>query len=308
MVTVVLIDAALVGMLAVVILRARAALRYPRARIAWWGALVGAVALLTQGTVIPLAQLDGVLGGTNVLKLVQNILTMVALWLGIQAGTAPVSARVHTLRWRFPVLLGILFAVVFFVALPERGTSSFRFVEDAAETSTGAWLYGVVHMAGIALVGALLFRSARGSLPGVRPFFRVGAVGIVLGCVSEILDLTLTRFFGTNLVVGALFDPLFYLGVVAFVVGILRASRASARIRRRGEELLARLGDLARRRGVRRLAAVSSDAPLDSRLHALRVAIEDAAIAASSPLTGEQRALLDDVDAHLTRQTMGARA
>ncbi|MCJ1707845.1 hypothetical protein [Microbacterium sp. VKM Ac-2923] len=308
MVTVILIDAALVGLLVVVVLRARTALRYPRARIAWLGALVGAVALLTQGTVIPIAHFDGVLGGTNVLKLVQNVLTMVALWLGIQAGTAPVAARVHTLRWRFPVLLGILFAVVFFVALPERGASSFRFVEDAAVTSTGAWVYGVVHMAGITLVGALLFRSASGSLPGVRPFFRVGAVGIVLGCVSEIIDLTLTRFLGSNVVVGALFDPLFYLGVVAFVIGILRASRASTRIRRRGEELLARLGDLAHERGIRRAAAVVSDAPLDSRLHALRVAVEDAAIAASSPLTAEQRELLDDVDAHLTRQATGVRA
>lgn len=308
MVTVVLIDVALAGLLAVVVGRARAAWRFPRARIGWLGALVGVIALLTQGTIIPLPALDALLGGTNVLKLVQNVLTMVSLWLGIQAGTAPVTARVHTLRWSFPAFLGILFAVVFFVAMPERGSSSFHFVENAAVTSTGAWLYGVVHMAGIALVGALLFRSAKGSLPGVRPFFRAGAVGIVLGCVSEIVDLTMTRFFQSNDVVGALFDPLFYPGVVAFVVGMLRASRAATCIRRRGERLLRRLGDLARQRGVQRLATVSSDAPVDSRLHALRVAVEDAAIATSSPLTAEQRALLDDVDAHLTRQPTGVRA
>jgi hypothetical protein len=307
-VTVVLIDAALIGLLAVVLVRARVAWRHPRARIAWLGALSGAVALLTQGTVIPLAVLDGLLGGTNVLKLVQNVLTMVSLWLGIQAGTAPVTARVHTLPWRLPALLGILFAAVFFIAVPERGASSFRFVEDAAATSTGAWLYGVVHMAGIALLGVLLFRSAQASLPGVRPFFRGAAAGIVLGCVTEVVDLTLTRFFQPNDVVSALFDPFFYLGVLAFVVGILRASRAAARIRRRGETLLRRLGDLARQRGVQRVTALPADAALDSRLHALRVAVEDAAIATSTPLTVEQRALLDDVDAHLTRQNLGARA
>ncbi|MDQ1135696.1 hypothetical protein QE410_000495 [Microbacterium sp. SORGH_AS 1204] len=308
MVTVVLIDVALVGLLAVVVGRAGAAWRHPRARIAWLGALVGAIALLTQGTVIPLPVLDGLLGGTNVLKLVQNILTMVSLWLGIQAGTAPVTARVRTLRWRFPVLVGILFAVVFFVAMPERGPSSFHVIENAVPTSTGAWLYGVVHMAGIALVAVLLFRSANASLPSVRPLFQVGAVGIALGCLTEIVDLTLTRFFHPNDVVSVLFDPLFYLGVVVFVAGILRASRAASTIRRRGESLLRRLGDLARQRGVQRLAVLSPDAALDSRLHALRVAVEDAAIATSVPLTAAQRALLDDVDAHLTRPSPGVRS
>ncbi|KTS03160.1 hypothetical protein RSA3_18350, partial [Microbacterium testaceum] len=85
MVTTLLIDAALVGLALVVIARARVAWRQPRARIAWLAALLGVIALLTQGTVIPLVTMDAPLGGTNVLKLVQNVLTMVALWLGIQA-------------------------------------------------------------------------------------------------------------------------------------------------------------------------------------------------------------------------------
>ncbi|OZD49933.1 hypothetical protein CH252_16500 [Rhodococcus sp. 06-1477-1B] len=306
--TVLLIDAALAGLLLVVVLRARVAWSRPRARIAWLAALVGSVALLTQGTVIPLVILDGLLGGTNILKLVQNVLTMVALWLGIQAGTAPVTARIRTLRWRFPVLLGILFAVVFFVAMPERGPSSFLFLEDAAATSTGAWAYGVLHMAGIALVGALLFRSARASLPGTRAFFRVGAVAIVLGCLSEIADLTLSRFFAPSALVSALFDPLFYLGVVSFVIGIFVASRTSTRIRRRGEELLARLDALARERGVDSFPGLPADVVADTRLHALRVAVEDDAIATSTPLSPAHRALLDHVDAHLTRRTTGVRS
>ncbi|WP_150959167.1 hypothetical protein [Microbacterium testaceum] len=306
--TVLLIDAALVGLLLVVFLRARVAGRHPRARIAWLAALVGSIALLTQGTVIPLEMLDGLLGGTNILKLVQNVLTMTALWLGIQAGTAPVTARLRTLRWWFPASLGILFAVVFFLAMPERGPSSFLFLEEAAVTSTGAWAYGVLHMAGIALVGALLFRSARGSLPGTRVFFRVGAVGIVLGCLSEILDLTLARFFQPSAVVSALFDPLFYLGVVSFVIGIFVATRTSTRIRRRGEALLARLEPVATERGVDPFPGLPADAAADTRLHALRVAVEDDAIATSSPLTPAQRALLDDVDTHLTRRITGARS
>lgn len=303
MVTVVLIDAALIALLLVVVIRARTAWRRPRARIAWLAALIGAIALLTQGTLIPLPVLDGLLGGTNVLKLVQNILTMVALWLGIQAGTAPLSARVTTLRWRFPLVLGTLFAVVFFVALPERGASSFRFVEDAAATSTGAWAYGVFHMAGIALVGAMLCVSARASLPGVRVLFRVGAIGIVLGCVSEIADLTLTRFFAASPVVSALFDPLFYLGVLAFVVGIFAASRVTTRTRRRGETLLRRIEAVASARGVARLPGLPDDALVDTRLHALRVCVEDHAISTSTPLAVSERALVDEVDAHLTRLT-----
>lgn len=307
MVTVILIDVALAGLLLVVALRARVAWRQPRARIAWSAALIGSIALLTQGTVVPLELLDGLLGGTNVLKLVQNVLTMVALWLGIQAGTAPVTARIRTLRWWFPASLAALFAVVFFVAVPERGSSSFLFLENLAVTSTGAWAYGVLHMAGIALVGLLLFRSARPSLPKPRVFFRVGAVGIVLGCVSEMVDLTLSRFFEPDAVVSALFDPLFYLGVVSFVIGIFVASRSSTTIRRRGEDLLARLEPVARERGVRSFAGVPADAAVETRLHALRVAVEDDAIATSSPLSPAQRALIDEIDAHLTRRTTGVR-
>lgn len=307
MVTVVLIDVALAGLLLVVALRARVAWRQARARIAWSAALIGSIALLTQGTVVPLELLDGLLGGTNVLKLVQNVLTMVALWLGIQAGTAPVTARIRTLRWWFPASLAALFAVVFFVAVPQRGSSSFLFLENLAATSTGAWAYGVLHMAGIALVGLLLFRSARPSLPKPRVFFRVGAVGIVLGCLSEIVDLTLSRFFAPDAVVSALFDPLFYLGVVSFVIGIFVASRSSTTIRRRGEDLLARLEPVACERGVRSFAGVPSDAVVETRLHALRVAVEDDAIATSSPLSPAQRALIDEIDAHLTRRTTGAR-
>lgn len=302
--TVVLIDVALAALLLVVIARARTAVRQPRTRIAWLAALVGAVALLTQGTVVPLPLMDGLLGGTNVLKLVQNVLTMVALWLGIQAGTAPLTARVRTLRWGLPASLAAVFAAVFFVALPERGTSSFRFIEDAVVTSTGAWVYGVVHMAGIAGLGVLLCTSASRSLPGVRPWFRAGAIGIVLGCVSEIVDLTLTRFFAPNAVVSALFDPLFYLGVLAFVIGILRSSRVSTLIRRRGETLLDDLRTVARTRGVAEAAAGGGT---DGRLHALRVAVEDRAIATSTPLDAGERGLLDAVDLHLTRDLPGVR-
>ncbi|MEV7769076.1 hypothetical protein [Microbacterium sp. NPDC086615] len=308
MVTMLLIDAALVGLALVVILRARVAWRQPRARIAWLAALLGVIALLTQGTVIPLATLDSPLGGTNVLKLVQNVLTMVALWLGIQAGTAPASARIRTLRWGFPLTLAALFAVVFFVAMPERGPSSFLFLETAAHTSTGAWAYGILHMSGIALVGVLLFRSARTSLPVARRLFRVGAAGIVLGCLSEVVDLTLTRFFVPNAVVSALFDPLFYLGVVSFVIGIFVASRTTAGIRRRGEDLLARAERLARERAASVPVGPAMAGDLDTRLHTLRVAIEDDAIASSTPLRGEERALLDAIDTHLTRPTSGDRA
>ncbi|SDP06689.1 hypothetical protein SAMN04487848_3146 [Microbacterium sp. ru370.1] len=308
MVTVLLIDAALVALLLLVVGRARAARRQPRARIAWLAGVVGAVALLTQGTVIPLGVLDALLGGSNILKLVQGVLTMVALWLGIQAGIAPVTARVSTLRWRVPAILAVVFAVVFFVAMPVRPGTSFRFIEDAVATSTGAWVYGVVHMAGIALVGTMLCVSARVSLPGVRWFFRAGAIGIVLGCVSEIVDLTLTRFFTPVPVVSALFDPLFYLGVLAFVVGIFRASRVTGRIRRRAAALLEEIDAVAERRGVASLPGLADDPSVDTRLHALRVAVEDHAIASSSPLDATERALLDDIDAHLTRRSTGVRS
>ena len=305
--TVVLINAALAGLLIVVVARAGVAYRQPRARIGWLAAVLGVLALLTQGTVISLVALDGLLGGSNVLKLVQNVLTMVALWLGVQAGTAPADARVRTLRWWLPALLAVLFAAVFFT-IPDRGATSFLFVEIGARTSVSIWLYGVVHMTGIAVIGMLLYRSARRSLPTSRRLLRIGAIAIVVACVSEVVDLTLTRFSQQIGWVTALFDPLFYLGVLGVVSGVMTAWAATRRIRLRGDGLLARLERVAGDRGVAEFAAMLDDTTIESRLYSLRVGIEDDAIARSRPLDDGERALLDDVDAYLTRSTTGARS
>lgn len=306
MVTVILIDAALVGLLIVVVARAGVAYRQPRARIGWLAAALGSVAMLTQGTVIPLEVLDGLLGGSNVLKLVQNVLTMIALWLGVQVGTATADARVRTLQWWLPGTLAGIFTVVFF-AIPQRGATSFLFVEVGARTSTPIWLYGVVHMAGIALIGVLLFRSAAASLPTSRALFRVGAIAIVIACASEVVDLTLTRFGEQIALVSALFDPLFYLGVLGLVAGVMSAWGATRRIRLRGEGLLARLERVASRRAVADFAAIPDDGSVEGRLYSLRVGIEDDAIAGAHPLDDGERGLLREVDEFLTRPTIGAR-
>lgn len=303
--TVLLIDAALVGLLIVVIARATVAYRQPRARIAWLAAFLGSLALLTQGTVIPLELLDGLLGGSNVLKLVQNVLTMVALWLGVQAGTAPAHARVRTLPWALSTILAAVFTLVFFL-IPSRGETSFQFVEIGAETSTLVWLYGVVHMTGIALIGLLLFRSARTAWPTPKLFFRVGAIAIVVACSTEVLDLTLTRFAKPIAVVTALFAPLFYLGVLGLVGGAMAAWGATRRIRLRGEKLQARLEAVARARHVTDFAPMPAHGSTEDRLYSLRVGIEDDAIARYEPLGDGERALLNQVDAYLTRPALGA--
>jgi len=305
-VTVLLIDAALVGLLTVVVARAALAFRQPRARIAWLAAFLGSLALLTQGTVIPLEYLDGLLGGSNVLKLVQNVLTMIALWLGIQVGTAPAHARIRTLPWGPPTILAGMFTLAF-VLIPERGATSFQFVEVGADASTSIWLYGVVHMVGIALIGLLLFRSARAAWPTPKRFFRVGAIAIVIACATEVLDLTLTRFGDPIPAVTALFDPLFYLGVLGLVGGAMAAWGATRRIRLRGEKLQARLESVAQGRHITDFAPMPTHGSTEDRLYSLRVGVEDDAIARSEPLGDEERALLNQVDAYLTRPATGAR-
>lgn len=305
--TVLLIDAALVGLLIVVVARAPLAFRQPRARIAWLAAALGMLALLTQGTVIPLEYLDGLLGGSNVLKLVQNVLTMIALWLGVQVGTAPAHARIRTLPWALPTMLAAIFTLTFLL-IPSRGDTSFLFVETGAETSTSIWLYGVVHMLGIAVIGLLLFRSARAAWPIPKRFFRAGAIAIVIACASEVVDLTLTRFAEPIAAVTMLFDPLFYLGVLGLVGGAMAAWGATRRIRIRGEGLRARLQEIARGRDVTDLAPLPSHGSTEETLYSLRVAIEDDAIARALPLRDDERVVLQQVDEYLTRPSTGARA
>jgi hypothetical protein len=306
-VTALLINAALAGLLIVVVARAAVAYRVPRARLAWLAAFLGSLALLTQGTIIPIEQLDGALGGSNVLKLIQGILTMVALWLGVQVGTAAADARVRTLPWSFPAILAAAFTFSFLL-IPDRGTTSFLFVENGARTSDPIWLYGVVHMVGIALIGLLLFHSARAAWPTPRRFFRIGAIAVVVGCATEVADLTLTRFAQPIPLITGLFDPLFYLGVVCLVGGAMAAWAATRRIRRRGEGLRARLETVARDRQIADFAPMPAHGSTEDRLYSLRVGVEDDAIARTHPLDNDERALLNEVDAYLTRPKTGVRS
>jgi hypothetical protein len=107
--------------------------------------------------------------------------------------------------------------------------------------------------------------------------------------------------------VTALFDPLFYLGVLGLVGGAMAAWAATRRIRLRGEKLQARLEAVAQGRHVTDFAPMPAHGSTEDRLYSLRVGIEDDAIARSEPLGDEERALLNQVDAYLTRPATGAR-
>jgi len=292
---------ALASLLVMVVARASFAWRRsPRARISWLGGLLGALAMLTLGAVVPQEWLDAPLGGSNLIKLVQGCLTVIAFWLTVQAGIAPRDARLRTLDWRLPLILVAVFTVTF-LSISDRPATTYYFVEEGARFHTDIWLYGVVHMLGTAIVAVSLFRSARTHTSTTRLLFQAGAAAVVLACVSEIADLTLTRTGFPTPVVSALFDPLFYAGIVAVVIGIASLWMRTRVAERTSQSLISELVAIADARGTGSFLGDPGLLHGDAHVHSLRIAIEDAANASEIALTPREVDALRRADVHLSR-------
>lgn len=292
---------AFIALTALVAFRARFAWRRePRARIGWMGALLGAGAIFTLGIIVPQELLDAPLGGSNVIKLIQNCLTVVALWLTVQAAALPREARLTTLNWKFPGLLVAIFVVVF-ACIPDRGPTHYFFVEDGSRHSTSVWMYGVVHMIGTALVAWQLLVSDHHLLgsPAAR-LFRAGSAAMLVACLSEVLDLTLARLGYEIAAVSLIFDPLFYGGVVIVFLGISTLWRAQRNRTDITTALVEELETMAATRGLPKF--FKDDAQrVGDRAHALRIAIEDAANSSGVPLSTYESEVLSQVDTRLFR-------
>ena len=82
----------------VLVVRMPSIVSEPSSRLAWLAALFGCAAFACVGVVVPLDILDGWLGGTNVVNLLQNVFATAAFWFIMQASrTLDGTAFDHTL-------------------------------------------------------------------------------------------------------------------------------------------------------------------------------------------------------------------
>ncbi|WP_263091362.1 hypothetical protein [Curtobacterium sp. RIT-PI-V] len=252
-------------------------LRNPRGRAAWGATGVGALGLLTLGSVVPQTVLDGALGGTNLINLVQNVCATAAFWLMLRASTSDLPKRPGLASPLALLVVVVAFAVPFF-AVRDRGGTDFHFIVREIH-QPAMWLYGSVYMVGVGVIAAATLRYGVLRNPVALVVFRVGLSLVVIASIDELLSLTADHFgwFPAPLRDGLRlgFDPPFYLGIVLIVVAM-----ASLTFRRWWRDVTCRRHHRLLRRIVRRheLRAVERDGDVQARTYDLVIAIRDAEV------------------------------
>ena len=197
------------------LVRIRSAIRVPTARLTWLASGVGAVALLCCGTLISMPILDGWLGGTNFLSLLQNVAAAVAFWLVAQAVVSQVDFPLHKL-FRWPLYIGFLSFVVAFFFI-ERGATVQDFMLEHADQIAG-FLYSSLYLALIA--GICLHLVSKIWRTGAQSFatMHLGGAFVTIGCVLQILALASICF--SWLPEGAS-GPVYTLALTSFSGGVV---------------------------------------------------------------------------------------
>lgn len=193
--------------------------------------LTGAGALFMVGTVLPLAVVDGWLGGTNVVSLLQNVLATLAIWFmtmtakNMAIGSWPAPRAVVEL-----IAVIVAFTIPFF--LMDRGRTQDGFIRENAADGW-LWLYASIYMAYVAYLMVRMYLALGSREPRPYAAVRVGAVLMCAASIAEILYLT-ARVLGRRTEwLGDLFDPIFYSGILLIALGLAwfplaRSARQSA--------------------------------------------------------------------------------
>lgn len=215
----ILFPAAFYLLLALFIARTWPALRNPAARLSWLAAGTGAAGVFLLGGVIPLEVLDGVLGGTNISYLLQNVFATAAFWMITQ--TTIRRGGLMDRNW-WPLLAIVVAFTIPFFFIAREGTSP-TFTHDRADQlpmllCTGIYLAGLIFMC-----TQLLYAIRRRSPAAYWPFM-AGAWLVILGCGSEIVCMALDHLNAVprqTIQLGyLLFTPFFFPGVMLVVAGV----------------------------------------------------------------------------------------
>lgn len=293
---------ALAGLVFVFVTRARNAMAVPAPRLSWLASGVGSFALFARGYVVPLPILDGFVGGTNLINLIQNTCSTIAFWLVMQAVVTRDKRSPHGLRWWPLMVLVASFSVPFFFI--DRGVTSRNFIVEELD-QVAMWLYASIYMAGVAGMCIRLAVGVRGRPGKAYRLIVLGSGMVAIGSIIEVIFLTLGCFsLGTPELLqltSGLFDPFFYGGVVLIAIGIATFAAARRAHERKVRRQLIELEQLATERGLvlprgsEDIARVSSYSAVE-RLYELVIVLHDDERAGSLPFNEEQQRQLTAAD------------
>ncbi len=311
--TAVLSTIALVGLLYIFITRISSAIAVPQARLSWLASGVGCLALLARGKIVPLPILDGWLGGTNLINLVQNILATVAFWLVIQAASGQNMQSIRKLSWMSIVLIVAMFSIAFFFI--DRGATASDFIV-ARSGQIPLWLYASIYMVGIAGMCVSLVVKVYKHREMAYWALLAGALMVAFASFVEIAFLTLQCFsIGTpelRSLAHHTFDPFFYPGIALIAIGIAiltarRAIHARKILRQVGnlEEIVHEIGLVLKPPLVAKRGRISTEVGLQ-RLYELVIILHDYQQANSFSLRDEERYQLAVADETIADQLLGA--
>lgn len=291
---------ALLALLVLTLIRLPSAVHEPSGRLTWIATITGLAAVFMVGVVVPLPIVDGWLGGTNVVNLVQNILATTAFWFVMQAALTLDGRRFKPRSlWELPAMF--LSFTIPFLLIADRGSTTNEFIKETAD-QLGLWAYASLYMGCVVLIMARMRRGIRGRKPRPYILIRIGAWAIIGASLIEIVYLTLrvARSERTAAIeaVGTLFTLPFYGGVVLICVGII--TFAIARAGRRS--MNAALGRLLAKANIDRGMLVTPIPDEDPIHETYRLAVRLTDIANSHELTGRERNVLRAATAMLDRQ------
>lgn len=276
-------------------LRIQSALHNPDARFSWLASVVGAFALLTLGSVVPLADLDGALGGSNMIYLAQDLLASVAFWLVLQAAVVEEddkAVRPNRRYWLLVVTLAAFSAAFFFI---DRGPTTPTFIHDNVD-QLAAVLCAGIYLAGISSISLqLILAVRRRRIVAYWPFLLGGTLTIV-ACLNEIVWLFIAHARAVDMRVQAvgyaLFDPFFYMGVILIVTGILSFTVRKWNREARVTLAIRGLSRITQRAGIALLTTTDEPVSGDPRVpqaYDLLISIHDAILTGHLQLSTRER-------------------
>lgn len=284
-------------------LRASTAVRKPEARKTWLACGVGAIGLFCLGAVLPLADVDAAVGGSNGYYLIMCISAIVAF--SLMAGSVLDEDQQRPHKWWPVALLVLAFSVPFL--LTDRGHTSSKFTHDQVG-QLSMLLCCAIYFSGLSVIcGNLIWRLRKSPMRAFWPII-VGASFVIAAAAAETASMTADHYSLLPPTVIAdgylLFTPLFFPGVIFMAAGIVSFG---FRKRIRDRKTRSSTDDLRETLATHEITPPRMDGGNESedqlmRLWLLVVRLRDAEAAGAAVLSVEQLRHLDQAETLLEKQ------
>lgn len=275
------------------LLRIPRAIRHRQARLTWAATGIGALALLTLGTLIPQAVLDAPLGGHNLLKLIQTSLALVAIWLGAQSAITLGPAH-HRMNGAGLVVMVILPAVPFFF-IRRAGPTNLHFLDENIRQFP-AWFYATCYLVALMYICLRLIAAFHHHKEPGALLIKQGSAAVIIAGIVEVANFTLQLIGGssdgTAAVLSHIFNLVFYLGICVMTLGIVAYASARTLRQWRIPRLLTQLTRATTQAGERPAELGALDGPPLARLYSATVTLRDLLVAGTIQPTRRQRRAL----------------